>query len=293
MFTRAKYKDSKKLELSSIENPAAMIKYDGGNYFMQVQGDGSLKFFSRRESVKGDFPERSSKLPHFANVRIPEFAGNVVNVELIHTGHSKDNVESHPNVSGILNSLPERAAQTQKETGPIRAAMFNVVSPEFNTYAEKLQHLAKIEKALNKPNLIFVPEVKIGLDNIFKLIEKTEASGREGVVVTSLTAPENKNARLKIKHLQTYNVLVKGVIQERDILGNLKASTGALDLIDGSGRNVGKVGIGFSRELREEIHKDPSKWIGRLIQVKALPPTGTKLRMPVYNGDADGEIDTI
>jgi hypothetical protein len=293
MFTRAKYKDSRKLDINSIEDPVGMIKYDGGNYFAEVQQDGSLKFHSRRESVAGGFPERSDKLPHFADVRIPEFAGHVFNVELIHTGHDKENVESHPEVSGILNSLPERAAQTQKETGPVRAAMFDVIHPHIDTYGEKLQHLAKIEKAINKPNLIFVPKVKIGLSNISSLIDETEKIGREGVIVTSLTAPEKKNTRLKIKHLNTYNLRVIGIIQERDILGNLKNSAGALELADASGRVVGKVGTGFSKKLREEIHKDPKSWMNRIIQVKAFPSVGTKLRMPVYNGDADGELDLI
>lgn len=293
MYNRAKYKDDNKLSLESIEDPVGSIKYDGGSYFMQVQPDGDLKFFSRRESVKGHFPERSAQLPHLTDKKIPEFAGHVVNVELIHTGHSKEDPENHAAASGILNSLPEKAIATQKLTGPIRAVMFDVIHPRLNTYEEKLNHIHKIEKALGKPNLIFKVDAKIGLDSINKLIAETAAQGREGVVVTSLSKPEDKNTRLKIKHFKTYNLRVTGITQEIDIRGNPKNSAGALELADATGRNVGKVGTGLTRDLRQEIYANPKAWIGKLIQVKAMDPTANKLRHPIYNGEADGELDIV
>jgi len=286
MFQRAKYVEPRKLLWQDIPNPAATIKYDGGHYYLSVQSDGSLKYYSRRESVKGGFPERSAQIPHLSNVKLPQYAGHVYSVELIHTGKDKNNKESHPAVSGILNSLLPRSIETQLNTGPVRAVLLDVINPPLPTYKEKIAHLKEVEKAFGKPALMFVPEIATTKPEIIKLIERTKAEGREGIIVTSLTKPESINPRIKIKHFDTYNLRVVRIIQEEDTHGNLKPSMGAMDCVDSSGRVVCTVGTGFSKELREEIWRNQFKWIGKLIQVKTmgLGSVGGKLRAPVFNG---------
>ena len=81
--------------------------------------------------------------------------------------------------------------------------------------------------------------------------------------------------------------------QEEDIYGKAKDSMGALVLADSTGRVVGRVGTGFTREQRIEIFKNPKRWLGKIIQVRAMPPVASQIRMPSYNGLADGEVDTI
>ena len=73
----------------------------------------------------------------------------------------------------------------------------------------------------------------------------------------------------------------------------MKRSAGSLLLKDRSGRDVGKVGTGFSRDLRREIWSYPKEWIGRVIQVQTMGLAARKLRMPIFNGDADGEVDLV
>ncbi|MNY73186.1 hypothetical protein D3C86_2119170 [compost metagenome] len=70
---------------------------------------------------------------------------------------------------------------------------------------------------------------------------------------------------------------------------------GALVLKDGSGRIVGKVGTGFDRSARIAAWKNPKLFLGKLIQVRAYVPSvpGGLIRFPVYNGFADGSIDTV
>lgn len=291
MYPRAKYRED--IDWTTIKDPVGSVKKDGA-YFNLVIGDtGEPHFISRRESVKGGFPDRSPKLPHLTSTPLPQYAGNVYAAELIHTGHNKDSIESHPAVSGILNSLPPKAIETQRVTGPIRAVLFDVIHPKFNTYGEKLQHLKEVELAFNKPDLIYIPPLKIGVKDINEEIDRTKKSGEEGVIITSLTAHENDNVRVKIKHKNTWNLKVIGITQEFDIHGNPKQSAGALVVADASNREVGNVGTGFTKKMREEIWMNKSKVLGSAIQVIAMESTGTRLRSPVYNGEADGEIDLV
>lgn len=298
-FPRAKYRDSasggRRNDWTTIVNPVGSIKRDGAAFFMQVQPDGKLRYFSRRPSVNGGYPERTAQLDELTRPVLPQYAGNVYHVELVHTGHATPDEapDSHPVVSGILNSLPARALETQKEIGPVRAVMLDVIHPSLPTYADKLAHMAGFVSDTGMRGVFNVPSTKIGQPAIEQLIGDTKASGHEGVVVTSLTEPESTNTRIKVKHVDTYNLRVVGIIQEVDIHGKPKQSMGALTVEDGSGKIVGNVGTGFSREDRIRMFKDPSLVLGKLIQVKAMPSTSRRLRAPVYNGFADGNIDTV
>lgn len=295
MYARQPYKSHIEKDWTQIKDPVATKKYDGANFNMEVQYDGSLKFYSRRPSVKGGFPERSDKLPHLTDKKFPELAGHVYTVELIHTGHSKSNKESHPKVSGLLNSLPPKSIAEQKASGPIRAVLLDVINPPLPTYRAKLLQMKHVENLFAKPDLLFVPTPEITKEGIVKLINKTKSGREEGVIITSLDTPESMNPRIKLKHKDTYNLRVAKIIQEYDIKGNPKPSMGALSLVDRSGREVANVGTGFSAELRKEIWDNPDEWMGKLIQVETmgLAKQEGRLRAPVYNGDADGDIDLV
>lgn len=292
MYPRPKYKQVSISDLPTHDRMVATYKYDGGNYHVPVAADGGLRFISRRESVRGGYPDKTDRLPHFLDIKIPQYAGNVYTVELIHTGHSKHNPESHSAVSGILNSLPERAADTQRQTGPVRAVIHEVVYPQLNTYAEKLAHMKEVENAINRPEVFFSVKPYYGAD-IFKLIRSTKVNKNEGVIATNLDTPESQNIRYKLKHKVHYNLRVVRIIQEIDINGVPKNSMGAVDVADSTGTVVGTVGTGFTRADRLDAFNHPANWMGKLIQVESMGIAASKLRSPVYNGDADGEIDTV
>jgi hypothetical protein len=291
MYPRAQYSDSSDWE--NIPNPAASEKHDGANFFAVVGDTGAIRYFSRRPSVRGGFPERTAQLPHLTKPLLKGIAGNVYNVELVHTGHSSRGKEDHPKLSGILNSLPEKSIQTQEKEGPVRAILLNVIHPKINTYGEKLIHLKEVEKAFGDPEIFKSVSVKIQTSDIKDLIQTTKQMGKEGVIITSLTTPEDKNKRIKIKHYNTYNLKVTGINQEYDKSGNPKQSAGSLTVADSMGREVGYVGTGFSAKLRQEIWSNPNSWINKSIQVKARTPSRRRLLASVYNGDPDGHMDKV
>jgi hypothetical protein len=296
MFPRHKYKEVPAADPSSwahVKDPAGTIKYDGANFWMNVSGDGSLSFISRRPSVKGGYPDRTASLPHITDKKYPEFAGHVYNVELIHTGFNKSNPESHRAVSGILNSLPARAISTQQATGPVRVVLHNTLNPSFPTYREKLLHMKRVEEVIGKPDMLFVAEPHVTPASIKELIQRTKARGQEGVIITSLSEHEDDNLRLKIKHKLLLNLRITNIIQEVDKDGNLKNSMGAVEVSDSTGKPVGKVGTGFSRNQRTEAWEHPELWMGRVIQVSSMGIAAKALGMPVFNGDADGDVDEV
>lgn len=293
MFPRAIYKENQE-DWGDVKDPVAMPKYDGANYFLQVDSKGEFHFYSRRPSVKGGFPDRTSQLPHLTSKPLPQFAGQVFNVELIHTGHSfSDTKQDHPTVSGILNSLPEKSIETQKQVGPVRAVLLNVVYPKINTFGKKLEHMKELEKAFDKPEILRTTYTKIGDRDIRELIDSSKKIDSEGVIITSLTSPEDSNIRHKIKFTNTWNLKIKGITQEYDISGSPKDSAGALIVADSTGKEVANVGTGLSKELRKEIWKNPKDWIGKVIQVKGRNPSRDRLLAPVYNGFSDGDIDRV
>ena len=293
-LNRHHFKDTKTHEVAEkIENPVATVKHDGAAYFLHITRKNTPEYISRRLSVKGHHLDRTSKLPHLADFETPEFRGSTFHVELIHTGKSKSGKDNHPAVSGILNSLAPKAIQTQKQTGPVRAVLLDVTNPKFKTFQEKRDYMKRFAEAVNKPDLLYLPETKIGTEGAKELAEKTRKRGDEGIIITSLTKPEPENPRYKLKHYNTYNLKVTGIQQEIDKHGNPKESAGAIHVSDATDKEVATVGTGFSRELRKEIYRNPHKWINREINVKALPPTARRLRAPVFNGDSDGRLDTI
>lgn len=293
MYQRAKYKEIPQHEIPVGDEYVGTYKYDGANFFMPVAEDGSLKFFSRRESVKGGFPERTESLPHLTQKKMPKYAGHVFNVELIHTGRDRNNPESHSQVSGILNSLPPKAVATQSILGPVRVVLHNVVEPDLSTYSDKLKLMKQFEQEYGHPDILFANEPHIGRAAIQRLVEKTKKENREGVIVTHLTQSEGSNPRLKIKHKITHNLRVVDIIQEIDKDGRPKPSMGALKVVDATGREVGTVGSGFSRSQRIDAWKNPQNWMHKLIQVESMGLAASRLRSPIYNGDADGSIDTV
>lgn len=297
MFNRAKYEehisDHKYKDWQKISDPVASLKYDGGAYWLVFSKDGVPSFISRRESVKGGFPDKTSNIPHLSDFKIPELAGHIFNGELIHSGFSKKNVESHSAASGILNSLPEKAIKTQNLTGPLRYVIHDVINPEFTTYSDKIQHMKKLEDLVNKPDLLFTPKFYTDKKKIQDLLEDTQRLGREGIIVTSLSTPESTNRRIKLKNFYTYNLRIVKILQEFDKDGKPKESMGAVDVADATGKIVGRVGTGFSRNERIDAWNNPKNWMNRIIQVKTMGFAVNALRMPVYNGDADGSLDSI
>ena len=111
--------------------------------------------------------------------------------------------------------------------------------------------------------------------------------GEEGVMINMLDSVYNfkrTNDLLKVKKMQTVDLEVIGY---EGGSGNFEGMLGNL-LVRYKDGNIVKVGSGFSKELREQIWKDPDSYIGKIIEVQYFEETtnqngGISLRFPVFN----------
>ena len=292
---RHNYKEIKDLsKLLDIPDPVGSTKRDGAAFWVVFDKTGSPHFISRKPSVTGSAIERTAQLPHVTEgVQIPELAGHVLYSELVHTGHSPTGPDRHALLSGVLNSGLDKSIEAQKQLGPVRVILTDVKHPSLPTYGEKIEAIKRVARLWDKPGLVEPADFTEGHESIRNLIDRTRLAGREGVIITSLSKPESSNPRFKVKHFNTYNLRVSGFQEEKDINGVPKGRLGALLVTDADGREVAAVGTGFTHALRQDIWDNRGKWLDKLIQVKAMPTTARRLRAPVYNGDADGEIDAV
>ena len=123
-------------------------------------------------------------------------------------------------------------------------------------------------------------------NEITKWLNYNIANGEEGVMINISEAPyefRRTSNLLKVKKMQDMDLEVVGV---EEGTGNFAGMCGAL-LVRYKEGNIVKVGSGLSKELRQEIWKDPNSYIGKIISVQYFEETtnqngGLSLRFPVF-----------
>lgn len=292
MFDRHAYSDDvKRLDSIKDEDIVSSLKRDGACFFLSIDGDGKPSFISRRQGVAGNYPNKTDRLPHLASLDFSGFKRHIFATEIVHTGKTYSEEDSHALSSGILNSLPARAKDQQDIHGPLRVLVHDVISPKISTYGEKLELMKKLEQSIGRPEVLRSIDAKIGRQAFEELLKDTKERKLEGIVATSLTTPEDKNLRVKIKNFKTANPTITGITQEFSKDGNPKESAGALVMSDANGKQVATAGTGLTREMRKQIWQNPKAWIGQVGNVKYLDVARDKLRHPVWNGLGDGNVD--
>ena len=123
-------------------------------------------------------------------------------------------------------------------------------------------------------------------NEITKWLNYNIEHGEEGVMINILDAPyefRRTSNLLKVKKMLDLDLEVVGV---EEGTGNFSGMCGAL-LVRYKEGNIVKVGSGLSKELRQEIWKDPNSYIGKIISVQYFEETtnqnnGLSLRFPVF-----------
>ena len=133
-----------------------------------------------------------------------------------------------------------------------------------------------------------LPYLYVGNDTneITKWLNYNIDHGEEGVMINILDAPysfKRTSDLLKVKKMLDIDLEVVGYEEGS---GNFSGMLGAF-LVRYKEGNIVKVGSGFSKELRQEIWKNPDAYIGKIISVQYFEETvnqqgGISLRFPVY-----------
>lgn len=249
----------------------ATEKIDGAHFLAALTPRG-ISFTSQRKSAQGELIERENNVPHLRDLKAPKkYDGFVLRGELWHD-------KGFNTVSGILNSKPPRAVETQKKVGLIQFAPFRIHKgpngEENLPYEEQFKIIKEISKEF--PHYFEPPRVSDKPHKDF--FDEIGREKGEGIVLVNKQTGEN----YKMKHRYDYDLIVDSFTPGT---GKYEGrAVGAINLKDKNGRMVGKVGTGLTDEMRIDMYKNPNKYVGKLVKVESRKPLIGQLREPSFLG---------
>lgn len=268
--------DYKEIEYDKIPESDAHIlsaKIDDAHqlFYMKAPGD-PIRVISYRPSARnaGGIIEHSHKIKSLFGQEVPKELSNTIIRGGIYAMHPKSGKATSSNVlAGLLNSAVFKSRESQKEHGELKAVIYDVERFKGKDvsrlpYGEKLKILEKAKElipAFSLPRMATTPKEKAKLLNDIKkgLVPETT----EGVVIWN---KEKYEAPIKAKLKQEHDVYVReffggtGKLKDKGV-GGFTYSHEPKGLI------VGRVGTGFSDELRQAMFKDPTKYIGLVAKI--------------------------
>lgn len=159
-------------------------------------------------------------------------------------------------------------------------------SSEFNEYKFTNNIISFLNTKYTYFNILPILYEGSDINEITKWLNYNIDHGEEGVMINILDAPysfKRSSDLLKVKKMLDIDLEVVGYEEGS---GNFSGMLGAF-LVRYKEGNIVKVGSGFSKELRQEIWKNPDAYIGKVISVQYFEETvnqqgGISLRFPVY-----------
>lgn len=281
-----RYKDSK-----FVMQP----KIDGSHMIFDLKPGENPRAFSYRKG-KNDtgLIEHTWKFQDLKNEKVPE---DMPRVKLRGEGWGQDekgNAIPANRLSAILNSGVWNAREKQEDEGKLRSTIFDVIeyddqNVEDAPYNEKVDILEEVNRRiynLDKPEMAIDGKDK---ERLFKKIkEGAKPQTNEGAIIWDR---EGDNNPTKVKLKPEYDVKVEEIFPasegskyEGTHAGGFKWSWEDQDKVSG------KVGTGFSDELRKAMWENPEEFEGLIAKVEAqdvyTDDEGNKaaLRAPSFKG---------
>lgn len=254
-------------------------KIDGAHSIIQIEPGQVPKVTSHRTSKKTKkLIEYTSKLP---SIKTTGKYKAVVRGEVFAVDRAGRAV--HPDVvTALLNSNLERSLQLQKDLG-IKTQIALIDVDSFNgedlskaSYAKKREILEMIAKS--NPGFV-LPDAAYTLEDKKRLLDsvlsKTHPQTKEGIVVHSKT---KGIPFAKAKVVNHYDVYLTDIFPEGNVKEGRKPMAGGFTYAwEPGGKTVGKVGTGFNHAMKEDMLKNPDKYIGKVALVKALDLSKNKV----------------
>lgn len=312
--------DYKEIPFDTVktDNPDEVItaKIDGSHAIILLEPDKRPRVFSYRESKKGVPLEYTYKLPQKFYIERWQGAPLLIRGEIFGVDKNGKSITERE-LAAILNANIENARKYMEEKGiTLKIAPFEVErinhKPVKLSYEEQLKILKDVVKNLSHAELPDYAVEKAKKEKLIKLIRTGKHPQTvEGVILRSLTNPESKPVKAKIR--RDFDVLVKKIFAEKGGIelpkdykkkykkkillpsGKIKykyeeqrprmAGGFLYAWPENPNKIVGKVGTGFSFELKQDMLKHPEKYENLIARVIAQEkfPSGS-LRAPVFAG---------
>lgn len=264
----------------SKENEAWSVKIDGAHAVVNMKKGKLPLLFSHRTSKRtGSLIPYTPKLPHITNKSSYDAEVRVETYAIDKKGRAV-----HPDVvTSILNSGTEKSLELQKQLG-LRTATALIDIDKFEgkdmrkaSYGEKrkvMELIAKNNPDFHLPDTAFTAKAKESL--LSKMLSRKHPQSKEGIVVHDINSLERPFAKAKI--IDEHDVHVIDIFKEEGVKSGRKPMAGGIIYSwDQGGSPVGKIGTGFSHPEKEDMLKNPDKYIGRVARVKALDLSKNKV----------------
>lgn len=233
--------------------------------------------------------EHTHKVDDVFGVITPkDLAGTVLRGGLVATNPKTDRPIQASRLGGLLNSNVWKSREDQKEYGKLRPVIYDVVKHDGKEmssapYKDKLEVLEKVHKALPQFELAPMAESTEEKAKLLAAIQKKEhASTEEGVVMWHMH--KANQSPLKVKFAPEHDIYLRGTFSGGGKYTD-KGAGGFTYSHEKEGPIVGRVGTGLSDKLREDLHKNPDRYIGLIAKVDAQDKyISGALRMPTFKG---------
>lgn len=259
--------------LSNLQpGSSVQAKIDGAAALVKLMED-KAEVWSYRVAKETGHPiihtERVFKGPSV--VSIPKkYTGTVLRTELFATRNGKTIPPQE--LGGILNSALEKSIRTQKERGiELKNLVFDIQnigkkSTKGLPYAERMTIIKELITHLPSDRFVLPEEAKTP-EEAKKLLKRIGAGKnpltREGIVIHPV---EGRPA--KVKFMDEHDVHITGFFPAEGKYKD-RAVGGFTYALKPDGPTVGKVGTGFSDELRRDMYLNPQDFIGRVAKIRA------------------------
>jgi 8-oxo-dGTP pyrophosphatase MutT (NUDIX family) len=193
-------------------------------------------------------------------------------------------------LGGLLNAAVAKSIERQKERGiQLKNMLYDIQSyggkdiDEETPYADRMAMLRKVLPHL--PEEVFhLPDEETTAEGAQSLWEKVKGGRhpltQEGIVIHPPTGKPSKAKLLEEQDVHITDIFPgEGKYEGRGAGGFTYALTP-------DGPTVGRVGTGFSDELREELHRNAADYRGRVAKVRSQGrfPATQALRAPAFLG---------
>lgn len=277
-------KDERHLDqLISNSNYVAQEKLDGMRAIIHICKDG-LRIFSRSAGV--DDPtrplEKTSSLPHLAEMKFPQLVGTILDAEILAPGVDV------ASMSGAIHSK-----QANATNGLVKAFVFDVLrfigdDLSAKTLQQRIGVLEILKTQIQSPFILFLPWAFTTSDKR-NLYNNVLIRGGEGAMLKRLDATYIQGGRptnnwFKAKKSATFDCVVMGFTTGK---GKYNTQIGAIrfgQYVNGKLVELGQAS-GMTDTERILMSKYPKRYVGRAVTIKGMERLKSgAVRHPQYGG---------
>ncbi len=274
-FNSVEPQDAEKVIAALDPNSTVTAKLDGAAILGQLSNKGIELTSYRTSKVTGNPIIHTERVfgGESPKTEIPKKYQNSILRGELYGAKGKKAIPAH-SLGGLLNSSISKSLANQKERGiDLKTMLFDInrlknKSTAEMPYSERKEILKDIIKYL--PNDKFhLPEEAKTPEEAMKLYKAIQSGSypltSEGVVIHH---EEPGKKPTKVKFTDEHDVHITGFFEGEGRLAK-KGVGGFTYSVKPGGPTVGKVGTGFSDELRKDMMANPNDYLGRVAKIRS------------------------